>query len=160
MARVSRVWTRALGVTLMRTDRAAVEDDPALVRALADGVDRGGAPLVPAFASHAEWYEVRADGVTVGVAVLQRDLPRAGTATLLSVATVREHRGRSLAAKALLATERRLAAEGQSPMLARVARTNGRGLYFLLRCGYTALRGDDRPDDPDDVTWFARVEAS
>jgi hypothetical protein len=47
-------------------------------------------------------------------------------------------------------------------MLARVPRTNGHGLYFMLRCGFVPVPAGERPsDDPEwtDVTWFARVRA-
>jgi GNAT superfamily N-acetyltransferase len=145
-----------MGVALIHSDRATIEASPALWRALADGIDRRGEPLVPPVPDDVEWYEVREAGTAAGVAIVQRDHPRAGEATLLAVATAREHRGRSTAMKALLAAERRLAEEGCAPMLTRVPRTNGRGFYFMLRCGYTPLTGDRRPDDPGDTTWFAR----
>jgi GNAT superfamily N-acetyltransferase len=71
----------------------------------------------------------------------------------------REARGRACATKALLAAERRLLAEGATRMLARVPRTNGRGLYFMLRAGFTPVTADERPHDPGDATWFARQAA-
>jgi GNAT superfamily N-acetyltransferase len=65
-------------------------------------------------------------------------------------------RGRATATKAILVAERKLAAEGYAPLLVRVPRTNGRGLYFMLRTGFVPVPPGERPDDPDDVTWFAR----
>lgn len=152
----SGVWTRHLGVTLARSDRARVASQPALVRALTDGVDRSGEPAMPDVPAAAEWYEVREGGQTVGVALVARDCPRTGAATLLAVATAREERGRATSTKAVLAAERKLAAEGYTPLFVRVPRTNGRGLYFMLRCGFTPVPADQRPHDPGDTTWFAR----
>jgi GNAT superfamily N-acetyltransferase len=153
---VGGVWTRALGLSLVRTTREAVAAAPALLRAAADVTDRRSAPLLPDFPGAADWYEVREAARPVGVAIVQRDHPRPGAATLLGVAVAREQRGRSCAIRALLAAERRLAAEGYAPMFARVPRTNGRGLYFMLRAGFTPVPAAARPDDPGDATWFAR----
>ncbi|MEX1022143.1 MAG: GNAT family N-acetyltransferase [Dehalococcoidia bacterium] len=152
-------WTRALGVTLVRTTPAAVASDPALLRALTDGTERSATPALPPTPDGAEWFEVRAGGVTAGVAIVQRDCPRPGEATLLAVAIAREARGRATATHALLAAERRLVSEGCAPMYARVPRTNGRGLYFMLRAGFTPLPAAERPSDDGDATWFARIRS-
>ncbi len=100
---------------------------------------------------------MRAEGAVVGALVLQRDCPSRGVAAVLAVAIDPERRGFACGTKALLLAERRLAAEGIARVTARVPRTNGRGLYFMLRAGYTpeALRGEPARDDGD-ATWFAR----
>lgn len=153
-------WARGLGIALLRTEVAAALDHPGLVRALQDGIERGAPVDLPPFPDGAEWYLVREAGTVMGVAVIRRDCPRPGTAALLAVAIDPAHRGRATATKAILVAERKLAAEGQSPLLARVPRTNGRGLYFMLRTGFVPLPEGERPDDPGDATWFGRVRVA
>ena len=148
-------WTRHLGIVLVPVDAASVVAQPVLLRALTDGFDRAAEPVMPGPAS-GDWFEVREGGQTVGVVLVRRDHPEPGQAALLAVATVREARGRATSTKAVLAVERKLAAEGYRPLLVRVPRTNGRGLYFMLRCGFTPVPAALRPDDSGDVTWFAR----
>jgi hypothetical protein len=60
--------------------------------------------------------------------------------------------------RALLLAERALAAEGASRCYALVPRTNGRGLYFMLRCGYAPVLGAPPAVIESDVTWFVRLE--
>ena len=150
----SGVWTRYLGVTLVHSDAARVAAQPALVRALTDGVERSAEPAMPE--ADGDWYEMREGGTTVGAALVRRDCPWAGQAALLAVVTAREARGRATSTKAVLAVERKLASEGYAPMLVRVPRTNGRGLYFMLRCGFTPVPAGARPSDGGDATWFGR----
>lgn len=150
----SGVWTRYLGVSLVHSDAARVAAQPALLRALTDGVERSDEPRMPD--ADGEWFEVREGGETVGVALVRRDCPKPGQAALLAVATAREARGRATSTKTVLAAERKLATEGFAPMVVRVPRTNGRGLYFMLRCGFTPVPSGARPEDPGDATWFAR----
>ncbi len=151
----SGVWTRYVGVTLVHSDAGRVASQPALVRALTDGVERSAEPAMPE--AEGEWFEVREGGATVGVALVRRDWPRSGQASLLAVGTAREARGRATSTKTVLAAERKLASEGYAPMLVRVPRTNGRGLYFMLRCGFTPVPAGARPSDEGDATWFARA---
>ena len=152
-----RPWARGLGVSLHTTDAATVLASPALVRALADGIAHGYEGPLHTFPDGVAWYLVREQGEDVGVAVVARDYPHRGEAALFAVATAPEHRGRSTATKAMLVIERRLKRDGIARMLARVPRTNGRGLYFMLRVGYTPLPSEATPSDEDgDVTWFAR----
>ncbi len=154
-----RPWARGFGITLRRIDVDAVRGEPRLLRALADGVKRGleAPPELAGAGASAEWYAIREGRRTVGVAAVRRECPRPGDAALLAVAIAPEHRGRNTAAKAVLLVERRLRVEGYARLLARVPRTNGRGLYFMLRCGFTPVI--DRPEDPGDATWFVRREA-
>ncbi len=152
-----KTWARGLGVSLVATDAATALADPALVRALLDGIAHAHEGPLSEFPSDAEWYLVRESRADVGVAVVQRNAPRAGEASLLGLAVAPEHRGRALASKALLVIERRLARDGIARVLARVSRTNGRGLYFMLRVGYTPVPTVEVPaGEHGDVTWFAR----
>ena len=156
------VWTRALGVSLTTTAPAAVEADPALHRALLDGIAHGHAGALPAWPAAAAWYLVHERGAVVGVVAVRGDHPRSGEAALLALAVAPERRGRALGTKALLAAEGRLLRDGASRVVVRVPRGNGHGLYFMLRAGFVPLPVAERPsDDPgwEDVTWFARVPA-
>lgn len=147
-------WARAHDVVLVETSPDVIEGEPGLMRALADGVKRGSEPDFD-IPRDAAWYLVRAERQAVGVVGIRRDYPEPGLATLIAVAIRPESRGRAYGTKALLAAERRLRAEGYANMLARVPRTNGRGLYFMLRCGFTPV--GRRPEDAADATWFARA---
>jgi GNAT superfamily N-acetyltransferase len=150
-------WARGLGISLVAADAASILAAPSLHRALADGIEHAHAGPLHEFPDGAEWYLVREGGADVGVAVLQRDIPHAGEAALWAVAIAPEHRGRATATKAILVIERRLKRDGIQRLIARVPRTNGRGLYFMLRVGYTPLPPGEPPaGDEGDVTWFAR----
>lgn len=150
-------WARGLGISLHTTDASTVLANPALARALADGIAHGHEGPLHEFPREAQWYLVRERGADTGVAVVVRDYPRAGEAALLAVAIAPEHRGRATATKAILLIERRLKRDGVARLAARVPRTNGRGLYFMLRVGYTPLPPEATPpDEVGDVTWFAR----
>lgn len=159
----ARAWASGPGVTLVEA-RGAARDallaDPGVRQALLDGVDRGLTGNPPAIPDTAACYALREGrrtaGVADGVVAVARDCPRAGEATLLAVAVAPASRGHSLATKALLLVERRLIEEGATRVLARVPRTNGRGLYYMLRCGFTPVTGDGAPDETGDATWFTR----
>ncbi len=155
-----QAWARGLGISLVPTDASTVLQARPLADALAEGIAHGYEGPLHAFPTTAEWYAVREQGADVGVAVVQRDVPEAGQAALYAVAIAAEHRGRATATKAVLLVERRLKRDGVARLVARVPRTNGRGLYFMLRVGYTPLPADDAraltDREGDDVTWFAR----
>ena len=69
-------------------------------------------------------------------------------------------RGSAVGARALIAAERRLAREGAGELVTRVPKTNGRGLYFMLRAGYSPVTDIDWASSPDDgATWFRRISA-
>lgn len=157
-APVGGAWARILGVTLVPVEAAAVEADPMLQRALADGIEPGFAGTLPAIPAAATCYLVREGRTAVGVLVVQRDRPRRGEATLLAVAVAPDRRGHATGTKAVLAAERRLHDEGCARLLARVPRTNGRGLYFMLRAGLAPVAPEQAPPDDGDATWFARRE--
>jgi len=126
---------------------------PAFRQALADGVERGFEGELPSLPDSAELYLLQAAAEDVGLVAIQRDCPRPGAAAVLALAIDPAHRGHAYATKALLAAERRLTTEGVERLMTRVPRTNGRGLYFMLRVGYTPIA-----DPPaGDATWFERA---
>lgn len=159
----ARPWASGLGVTLVEVRDAARDAllaGAGVRQALLDGVDRGLAGGPPAIPSAAAVYALRAGrrttGVPDGLVAVARGCPGPDEAALLAVAVAPAARGRALATKALLLAERRLIDEGATRVLARVPRTNGRGLYYMLRCGYTPLAGGSAPAEPGDATWFTR----
>lgn len=149
---VGATWARGHGLTLARGEPSDVDTHPGLARALADGIERGYDGPPPAFPASSEWYRVRQARRTIGVLVLGRDCPEPGAAAVLAVAIDPDARGFALATKALLVMERQLAREAVTRWVARVPRTNGRGLYFMLRAGLTPIP----PRDDGDATWLAR----
>ena len=150
-------WARGLGISLLRAEASSILDDPALARALADGIAHGYEGALHEFPDDAAWHVIREARADVGVAVLVPHWPAQHEAALFAVAIAPEHRGRAVASKAVIVIERRLRREGVTRLLARVPRTNGRGLYFMLRVGYTPVLPEDVPPGEDgDVTWFAR----
>ncbi|TAK73911.1 MAG: GNAT family N-acetyltransferase [Dehalococcoidia bacterium] len=159
----SAAWASGLGVTLVEVAgpaREALLADPGIRQGLLDGVDRGLTGEPPALPDAGSIYALRegrrTTGAPDGIVAVVRDCPRASEAALLAVAVAPASRGRSLATKALLLAERRLIEEGASRVLARVPRTNGRGLYYMLRCGFTPVPGVDAPPTAGEATWFAR----
>ena len=158
---MSGVWTRHSGVTLRRLNGPPGEgSDAALARALLDGVEPGHERSSDRSASCAtanvEWFALRAGGEAVGLLALERNRPARDTATFLAVVVAPERRGRGYGARALLAAERRLRRDGVEQCFARVPRTNGRGLYFVLRAGYAPVR----PPVDDGATWFRRFQGA
>lgn len=154
-----RAWASNDGVSLLRDDALDLAAHEGLRQALADGLERGlsEAPDLPA---GSERYLVRAGGETVGLLALCRDCPRPGLVALIAVAIDPLMRGSSLGARALIAAERRLAREGAGELVTRVPKTNGRGLYFMLRAGYSPVTDIDGASSPDDgATWFRRISA-
>ena len=150
------MWARGLGITLVETDATSALGAPSLYRALADGIEHAYEGPLHVFPPDATWLLLREHGEDVGVAVVQPHARRADEALLWAVAIAPEHRGRATATKAILLIERRLKRDGIRRVVARVPRTNGRGLYFMLRVGYTPLPPGEAPEDDADVTWFAR----
>ena len=156
---MSGVWTRHAGVTLRRLDGSPRDGpDAAFARTLFDGVERGQERSPERSAgcatANVEWFALRAGGEAVGLLALERDRPERDAATFLAVAVVPERRGRGYGARALLAAERRLRRDGVEECFARVPRTNGQGLYFVLRAGYAPVR----PLVDDGATWFRRFQ--
>ncbi len=143
-------WARGFGVALVASDGPAGDG---VTQALRDGIERGYDGELPPFPGGAQRLFVRAGRSTVGLLALLRDCPRPGAATFLAVAIDRDHRGHGYGASAMLAAERRLRRDGVDDCYARVPRSNGRGLYFMLRCGYAPLL---HPPVDDGAAWFRR----
>lgn len=148
-------WARGRGVTLVRL--APGEPLTAgIEHALRDGLERGYEGDTPAVPADARVYRIEVRGETVGVLAVRTSWPGPSSATIVAVAIDPAHRGRSAAMRALLLAERALLEEGAERIFALVPRTNGRGLYFMLRCGYAPVLGTPTPESSFDVTWFAR----
>ena len=149
---MSGVWASFGDVRLVRAD-PDLSDYPGLRQALADGVERGFDGDLPSFPEQAAIYLLRADRSDVGLISIVTDCPRRGEAAVVALAIDPDARGNAYATKALMACERRLGRDGIDRVLTRVPRTNGRGLYFMLRAGFTPTAGIS--DDPS-ATWFER----
>ena len=150
--RTSNVWARGDGVVL----RAAHDEDLTredVQRALRDGIERAYKGELPAPPADAEWYAIESADGLVGICALRRAAPHPHAATLHALAILAAQRGHAYGARALFALEQRLARAGVHEYYARVPRTNGRGLYFMLRCGYAPVA----PVEDDGATWFRRV---
>ena len=144
-------WTRGFGVALVASDGPPGDG---VMRALRDGIERGYGGELPSFPGGAQRLFVRVDGSTVGLLALQRDCPRPGAATFLAAAIDPACRGHGYGARAMLAAERRLRRDGVDDCYARMPRSNGRGLYFMLRCGYAPMQ---HPPVEDGAAWFRRA---
>ncbi len=129
---------------------------PGIEQALRDGLERGYEGDTPAIPHDVRTYRIDRRGDAVGVLVVRASWPAPTEATIVAIAIDPAHRGRSTAMRALLLAERALAQEGVARVYACVPRTNGRGLYFMLRCGYAPLLGVPATEAARDVTWFVR----
>ena len=145
-------WARGFGVALVASDGPAGDG---VTQALRDGIERGYGGDLPPFPGGAQRLSVRVNGSTVGLLALQRDCPWPGAATFLAVAIERDRRGHGYGASAMLAAQRRLRRDGVDDCYARLPRTNGRGLYFMLRCGYAPMQ---HPPVDDGAAWFRRAQ--
>jgi len=145
------VWAQLEEVELVESETTELEN-AGLRQAYLDGIERGSQGVPPVLPEGCERYSVRVEGETVGLLVVMHDCPSAGDATVVTVAIDPASRGHARGTKALLAAERRLLSDGTERVLVRVPRTNGRGLYFMLRAGFTPSAGFDGPD----ATWFVR----
>jgi GNAT superfamily N-acetyltransferase len=144
-------WTRALGVTLVHADFATLAGHDDIRRGLLDGIERGIDDRDLEAPHGALTLAIRAGGMTVGV--LTARSPRATRdVEVLALAIAPQHRGHAYGTRALLAAERRWLRDGASRLLVRVPATNGRGLYWMLRCGFTPVAEQPEPG----ATWFAR----
>jgi len=128
-------------------------------QALRDGIERGFEGDRPPFEDGAVGYEIGADGIEepVGVLVLRLGRPFEAAGTIEAVAIAPDHRGHAFAMRALLTAEARLARDGVERCFTVVPRTNGRGLYFMLRCGFAPLQHPPDGIQADGCTWFART---
>ena len=146
-----RGWARFEDVGLVAAEAADLDTEE-LRQAYVDGIERGFEGEPPALPSGVDRYAVRVEGETVGLLAVMLDCPEAGDAAVLALAIDPGSRGHAYGTKALLAAERQLRRDGAQRVLARVPRTNGRGLYFMLRAGFTPSAGFDGSD----ATWFVR----
>jgi GNAT superfamily N-acetyltransferase len=144
-------WARFEGVGLIASDAVLLHDED-LRQAYLDGIERGFEGELPSLPEGSAQYAVRAEGETVGLLAVMRDCPSDGEAAVLAVAIAPASRGHAYGTKALLAAERRLLRDGVERVLVRVPRTNGRGLYFMLRAGFTPSAEFEGPE----ATWFVR----
>ncbi|MEZ4554356.1 MAG: GNAT family N-acetyltransferase [Dehalococcoidia bacterium] len=147
-SRANRIWARGFGVTLRPATPAEVAT-PGIQRALRDGIGRNYEGDLPAAPAGSQCYAIYAQGALVGLLAFRVDIPATGSVVFDCIAVAPAHRGHAYGARALLAAERRLRAPS---CYGRVPRTNGRGLYFLLRCGYAPVP----PPLGDGTTWFRR----
>lgn len=147
-------WTRGLGVTLVHADFASLAASGGIRRGLLDGIERGLEDRTVEAPADATTFAIRAGGETVGV-LAARDASDGALVEVLALAIAPEHRGHAYGTRALLAAERRWLRNGATGVLVRVPASNGRGLYWMLRCGFTPL-----PRQPEaGATWFARRPA-
>ena len=150
------IWVRSQGVSISAIEHLDIEARPTLRQAFADGIERGFRGELPALPENADCYRLRANSVDVGALVLIPAIPTRNDVSLVALVIEPKWRGNAFATKALLAVERRLLSEGGKRLVARVPRTNGRGLYFMLRAGFTPMT-----DAPlGDATWFIRGGAN
>ncbi len=156
-------WARAQGVSLRAAD--ALPPEPALRRALADGVARGYGGELPPFPGDAALLLIEEGGESAGVLALKPG-PGAAARTVLAVAVAPARRGRAVGLRAVVACERRLLRDGVRELYASVPRGNGRGVYFWLRAGYRPLPeppalappgwGGGQGASPEGCGWFYR----
>ncbi len=158
------VWARGEGVVLRRAPLAAF-DAPEIRRALLDSIERGYDGEPEPIAERAERFVIEVArrpsgaggaGTVVGVLAFERDRPVPGAVAVTTLAIAPGQRGHAYAARALLVLERRVAREAVDAIWARVPRGNGRGLYFVLRCGYAPVTP---PPVDDGASWFLRNPA-
>lgn len=152
-------WARGFGVTLVALEAQGGDLESVLeagtLRGLRDGVERGYDGPLPPLPEDGRLYAVRANDEEVGALVIAEGIPEARSATFLALAVAPARRGRAVGARTLLAAERHLRRDGVRTFYSRVPRTNGRGLYFMLRCGYAPLL---RSPLKDGGTWFRHSE--
>jgi GNAT superfamily N-acetyltransferase len=148
-------WARGRGVALVPVDPAE-RVTGGLEQALRDGIERTYAGVTPAIPPGARAFMIEAGGETVGLLALRLDWPASGAATAVTLAIDPAARGHSYAARALFVAERALGAHVER-WYATVPRTNGRGLYFMLRCGYAPLLDPPSVEGCAGVTWFVRA---
>lgn len=131
-----------------------------LHRALSDGLERSYTGPLPPWPSGVVRRVIFMGAEPVGVLAWRLDWPRRSAVTIVALAIDPASRGHAYAARALLRAEATLDAAGTAQWYALVPRTNGRGLYALLRCGYAPLTGLPVPDVSVNaqipVTWFRR----
>ena len=153
------VWTRDGEIVLREATSDDVVDEQ-IAFALHDQVERGYEGALPDARDGIERYAIEVSGERVGLIGLRRNEPHEGAMVVDDLAIAVAERGHAYGTRALLAAERRIARDGIREGFARVPRGNGRGLYFMLRCGYAPIDAlEDEGSGNEGVTWFQRNPA-
>jgi len=85
------------------------------------------------------------DGAKIGVALVQRDAPSKGSASVPFIAIDRERRFRGLGGEAGLALDAYLRSQGVEKVYASVPDGRGLAVYFWLRLGLRPLLQGESP---------------
>jgi hypothetical protein len=156
---VLTVWTRDGEIVLREATEADIADER-IDFALHDQVERGYEGALPLAREGLERYAIEVGGALVGLLGFRRHEPHGGAMVVDDLAIAVSERGHAYGTRALLAAEQRLARDGILEGFARVPRGNGRGLYFMLRCGYAPIAAlEDEGSGNEGVTWFQRNPA-
>lgn len=97
-------------------------------------------------------HEIRVQGKNVGELFLMKNTPQKKDVTIHSLTVNGIDRGHAYGTKALLAVERKLSKAEINNFLAVIPLMNGRGMYFLLRAGFTPSQNYDHVE----LNWFIR----
>ncbi len=133
------VWARNKHVSIYSDPDPAFLKSTQIQSALSEGISRKPDVLPAVFEldiPDVSWYGVRSHGESVGVLGLRPNVPAQGITVLIAVAIIKSYRGNALGTHSVLAVANRLKRDGVE-LYGSVPRTNGRGLYFWLRCGYS-----------------------
>ncbi len=150
------IWTRGQKLSLQVLEHQEIFSRVGIARALADGVSRNFKASDLSEVStlpDIDWYVIRETAVEVGILGIQRDLPERCSATARFIAVDPQYRGSAVGTRTILIAEKELRREGYE-LFGRVPETNGRGLYFWLRCGFV---GQSSTIESESVTWFRRI---
>jgi len=150
------IWTRGQKLSLQVFEHQEIFSRAGVMRALADGVSRNFNPSDLGELStlpDIDWYVIRETAVEVGILGIHRDLPQRGSATARFIAVDPQYRGNAVGTRTILIAEKELRREGYE-LFGRVPNTNGRGLYFWLRCGFV---GQWSTIESESATWFRRI---
>ena len=97
-------------------------------------------------------HEIRVQGKNVGELFLMKNIPQKKDVIIHSLTVNDIDRGHAYGTKALLAVERKLSKAKINNFLAVIPLMNGRGMYFLLRAGFTPSQNYDHAE----LNWFIR----
>ena len=150
------IWARGQRISLQVLERPDIFTRTGIQRALADGISRNFNPSdldELSTLANVDWYVIREASLEVGLFGIQRDIPLQGTATARFVAVDPQYRGNAVGTRTVLVAEKKLKHEGYE-LFGQVPETNGRGLYFWLRCGFVGQRS---LTENDSATWFRRI---
>ncbi|MCH2657480.1 MAG: hypothetical protein MKZ81_00520 [Dehalococcoidia bacterium] len=97
-------------------------------------------------------HQIRVQGNNVGEFFFIKDIPQKKDIIIHSLIINNIDRGHAYGTKALLAVERKLSKTNINNFWAVLPLKNGRGMYFLLRAGFTPLQSNDHAE----LNWFIR----